>query len=72
VQILQIDYGSRLIALRQEKYWSREKLAVALNVSYDTIRRLEMGRTSLTAEYAEAIAGAYGLSLFDFWKWICK
>jgi transcriptional regulator with XRE-family HTH domain len=73
VQILQkVDYGGRLTALREENRWSRERLALALSVSYDTVRRLERGRTSLTTEYAEAIARVYGLSLIEFWKWMCK
>lgn len=72
MQVLQVNYGSRLTALREEKHWSRERLAVALNVSYHTIRRLEGNRTSLTTEYAEAIALAYGLPLVEFWKWMCN
>lgn len=59
------------MALREEKYWSREQLAVAINVSYQTVQRLETGKTSLTPEYAEAIASAYKLPLIEFWKWMC-
>lgn len=72
MQTLQIDYGSRLIALRKEKHWSRERLAQALNVSYFTIRRMESNETLLTLGYAEAIAVAYGLHLIEFWKWMCE
>jgi transcriptional regulator with XRE-family HTH domain len=70
MQILQINYGHRLTALREKFHWSREQLAVALNVSYSTIRRLEANKTSLTPEYAEAIALAYDLPLSDFWQWM--
>jgi transcriptional regulator with XRE-family HTH domain len=72
MQVLQVDYGSRLTALREEKHWSRERLAVALNVSYYTVLRLEANKTSLTTQYAEAIAQVYELPLIEFWKWMCK
>lgn len=70
MQILHINYGERLTALRKKSYWSREQLAVALNVSYTTVLRLEKNKISLTPEYAEAIALAYGLPLGDFWQWM--
>lgn len=69
--LLQINYGNRLISLRKSMHWSREKLACTINVSYDTIYRLEVGRRELTVKHAEAIARAYQLPLVEFWAWMC-
>ena len=66
-----INYGDRLTALRESKGWTRERLAVAANVSYWTVRNLETNRSPLRLDYAEAIALAYELPMIEFWEWMC-
>ena len=66
-----INYGDRLMALRQSKGWTRERLASGIHASCSTVTRLELNQTTLTPSRAEAIARAYGLQVIEFWEWMC-
>src|SRR5262249_27593948 len=58
-------FGARLKELRQAKGWTREKLAVAADVSYFTVTKLEQGHRGPTVAVALRLAQARGCALND-------
>jgi len=57
-------YLKNLVKLREEKGWSREKLAVESGVSYNTIVKIEYGSIkNPKIETVIKLAGALGVSI---------
>lgn len=56
--------GEKVRTLREERNWTREKLAVEAEVSYSTIVRTELGREP-RLEHFRSIAKALGVTLDD-------
>lgn len=56
-------FGERMAARREELEWPRWKLAAAVDLSPDTIRRYELGDTGPSIPDAMRIAQALGVPL---------
>lgn len=64
---LQNTYRQRIKEIREANQETQEQLANALNVSVDTISKMEQGKCKITVDNIVAIAEHYNVNL----DWIC-
>lgn len=56
-----MDLGNRVRKCRNERHWSQEKLAEEVNVSLNTISRIEGGQTRMSIEVFMRLVQALGV-----------
>ena len=60
---MELRLALRLAALRTERRWSLDELAIASGISRATLSRLERGETSPTASLLGKLCAVYGISM---------
>lgn len=62
-----MDIGQVIRALREEKGWTQEKLALDANIATSYISRIERGERRLPTVRLEQIAAAFGKTAADLY-----
>lgn len=63
---IEISLPARLRSLRKSRKWTQTDLGQRVGAATQTIYKLEMGHRTITLEWAEQFANAFGMSLPDF------
>ena len=61
-----MDVGKRIIALREEKGWTTNRLANQCGLSQSFVRSVELGERGISVEKLSLICDSLGLSLRSF------
>ena len=61
-----MDVGKRIIALREEKGWTTNRLANQCGLSQSFVRSVELGEWGISVEKLSLICDSLGLSLRSF------
>ena len=61
-----MDVGKRIIALREEKGWTTNRLANQCGLSQSFVRSVELGERGISVEMLSLICDSLGLSLRSF------
>lgn len=61
-----MEIGERIIALREAKGWTTNRLANQCGLSQSFLRSVELGEKGISVENLALICGALGLSLRSF------
>jgi len=61
-----MDYGKKIIDLREKKGWTQYRLHKIANIQQPTLSRIEAGTTTPTTENLSKIATALGVSMAVF------
>lgn len=61
-----MDIGQRIIALRERKSWTTNRLANLCGLSQSFLRSVEIGEKGISVENLQLICDALGISLKDF------
>lgn len=61
-----MDVGKRIIALREEKGWTTNRLANQCGLSQSFVRSVELGERGISVEKLSLICDGLGLSLRSF------
>ena len=61
-----MDAGKRIIALREEKGWTTNRLANQCGLSQSFVRSVELGERGISVETLSLICDSLGLSLRSF------
>ena len=65
-----MDVGKRIIALREEKGWTTNRLANQCGLSQSFVRSVELGERGISVEKLSLICDSLGLSLRSFFDQI--
>ena len=61
-----MDVGKRIIALREEKGWTTNRLANQCGLSQSFVRSVELGEKGISVESLELVCQSLGISLRGF------
>lgn len=61
-----MDVGRRIIALREEKGWTTNRLANQCGLSQSFVRSVELGERGISVEKLSLICDSLGISLRSF------
>lgn len=61
-----MEIGKRIVALREKKGWTTNRLANACGLSQSFLRSVELGEKGISVESLSLVCDAMGVSLRDF------
>ena len=66
------EISKELKATRIRKGFSIDEVAQHFNLSYETIRKYETGKTNITVEFIEKLLDLYEVESFYFFRNLCE